>query len=405
MKHRVFGDLDRGAPLIGLAAIARMAFNSQSLAPLTQSLVERLARTPADASALLDLSTIQLISGQRENGLDLQSKALSQRRLYTRPPVEARPDALRVLALAAPGDFMANTPIEFLLENSDASLETLYILPGEPIGPVPDHDVAFVAVAESEANRPILARIAQSARAWPRPLLNAPGRIAALTRDGAWATLCGAPGLHMPLNLRIDRARLVAYTRRDLRGQAPCGGYPIIARPLGSHAGDGLTLIADAAALATFLDAQISAEFFVAPFIDYRSPDGLYRKYRIALIDGKPLPVHMAVSPRWMIHYLNGDMLANATNRADEARFMATFDEDFASRHAVALSAIAERTGLDYLLIDCGQMRDGLLLVFELGAAMIVHSMDPIDIFPYKQPAMQRVFTAFNAMLERAAGR
>jgi hypothetical protein len=405
MKHRVFGDLERGAPLIGLATIARMAFNNESLATLASGLVERLARTPADASALLDLSTIQLFSGQRDNGLDLQSKALKQRRLYSRAPPEATPNPLRVLALAAPGDFMANTPVEFLVESSGAILETLYVLPDEPIGPVPDHDVAFVAVAESEANRPILARIAQSARGWPRPLLNAPGRIAALTRDGAWATLCGAPGLHMPLNLRIDRMRLAAYTKRDLRGQAPCGGYPIIARPLGSHAGEGLTLIEDAAALAKFLDAQGGDEFFVAPFIDYRSPDGLYRKYRIALIDGKPLPVHMAVSPRWMIHYLNGDMIGNAANRADEARFMATFDEDFATRHAVALREIAERTGLDYLLIDCGQTREGQLLVFELGAAMIVHSMDPVDIFPYKLPAMQRIFTAFNAKLERAAGR
>ena len=37
---------------------------------------------------------------------------------------------LRVLALAAPGDLMANTPIEFLLENEDVVLDVLYVAAG-----------------------------------------------------------------------------------------------------------------------------------------------------------------------------------------------------------------------------------------------------------------------------------
>lgn len=34
---------------------------------------------------------------------------------------------------------------------------------------------------------------------------------------------------------------------------------------------------------------------------------------------------------------------------------------------------------------------------------MIVHSMDPPDLFPYKQRQMEKVFKAFQAMLHNAA--
>ena len=112
----------------------------------------------------------------------------------------------------------------------------------------------------------------------------------------------------------------------------------------------------------------------------------------------------MAISPRWMVHYLNADMLENAGNRAEEAHFMATFDDDFARRHRVALEQIHQRIGLDYFAIDCAETKDGRLLLFEADVAMIVHAMDPPELFAYKQPQMRKVFDAFQAMLHRRAG-
>ena len=63
------------------------------------------------------------------------------------------------------------------------------------------------------------------------------------------------------------------------------------------------------------------------------------------------------------------------------------------------LRAIARRIGLDYFAIDCGVMPDGRLVLFEADIAMIVHAMDPPDLFPYKAPQMRKVFDAFRAML------
>jgi hypothetical protein len=106
-----------------------------------------------------------------------------------------------------------------------------------------------------------------------------------------------------------------------------------------------------------------------------------------------------------MIHYLNADMRDSAARRAEEELFMANFDSDFSVRHKVAFNAIAQLSGLEYLPFDCGETFDGKLLVFETGTNMIVHSMDPADLFPYKQPQMEKVFDAFQEMLKKAAHR
>ena len=78
---------------------------------------------------------------------------------------------------------------------------------------------------------------------------------------------------------------------------------------------------------------------------------------------------------------------------------MANFSQGFAQRHKAALADIHRVSGLDYLGIDCGETLDGRVVVFEIGASMNVHAMDPVDIFPYKQPQMERIFTAFESML------
>jgi hypothetical protein len=91
--------------------------------------------------------------------------------------------------------------------------------------------------------------------------------------------------------------------------------------------------------------------------------------------------------------------------RQQEAEFMTGFDTGFGARHAEALRRIGARFGLDYLVIDCAEMPDGRLLVFEVDPGAVVHSMDPEDMFPYKHPAMRRVRQAFRALLARQAGR
>jgi hypothetical protein len=391
--------------LIGLPHLMEMAFRGADLQPLARGLIERAAHGPGDANALMDLSCIMRLTGQGELGQRIQDDALSLSRHYTLPATGT--ESLRVLTIMTPGTLMDNAPIEFLLQGSQLTLEMVYVDPAQGTLPekLPDHDVAYIGVSESEQTRTLLACLAQQAGLLPRPTLNDPHRILAVAREHAWRALQGIPGCVAPPASSVTRQMLERLSRGELSVAEllPAASFPIICRPHGSHAGHGLVKLADAHALAHHLAQDPSEHFYISPFVDYVSADGQYRKYRIAFVGGQAYPVHLAVSKRWMVHYLNGDMLDRPDNRAHEQSFMDAFAQDFGARHAQALAAIDERIGLDYFSIDCAELPDGRLLIFEVDSGAVVHAMDPLADFGYKRPHMLRVFHAFQALLARAA--
>jgi len=393
------------SPLLGVPPLMRMAFLKKDVAPLGIALLERAQANPTDANAYLDCSTYLQITGDRDVALRLQAEAIRMQQLYSLPAARSDLPGLRLLVIMGPGDLMSNMPVEFLLEDSDVSVDLLYLtLESDWPSVVPEHDVMLVALAESEANRPLLTRLTQFIEHWPRPVINRPERIAVLSRDGVCAALARIPGVDMPVTTRIDRATLAALGSGATPAAAvlPGDDFPLIVRPIGSHAGTNLEKMTTGLDIAGYLERVAGDDFYVSRFVDYSSADGQFRKYRIVLIDGVAFICHFAVSSHWMIHYLNAGMNESAAKRAEEAVVMAGFDAGFATRHAGALRAIDERMGMPYLGIDCAETPAGELLVFEADNAMIVHAMDPEDMYPYKKPVMQKVFDAFRRLLDDA---
>ena len=403
------GNSDRNASpdqskLIGLAPLMRKAFSGIDLKPLGSELIERIKEYPDDANAIMDLSTVLMLLGHRDSALATQMEALRLQPLYS---VEATlAPTIKLLALMTDGDLMANTPLAFLVENSDIALDLLYVGAGIPsLEELPEHDVMFIAVGEADEKYTLLHDLQEIALTWPRPVINLPERITYLGRDKACALLQSRDGISMPTSIRIDRQTLAEIGRneRELGSVLKGDDFPIIVRPLGSHAGQGLRKVTSSSEITAYLEEIPSEEFYVARFIDYRSEDGQFRKYRIILIDGKPFISHMGISSHWMIHYLNAGMAESAEKRAEEKRFMENFDSTFAPRHSIAFQEIYDRLGLDYVGIDCGETQDGKLLIFEVDSDMIVHAMDPIDLYPYKQATMKKLFDAFRELLIKAA--
>ncbi|MDA8363598.1 MAG: RimK family alpha-L-glutamate ligase [Gammaproteobacteria bacterium] len=392
-------------PLQGMAALMHALISGGDLGALGSGLIARVQRNPADANALMDLATMLQLAGKPDLALNAQQQALALSRLYRIVPADGRV-GIRVLALMAPGDLMSNTPLEFLVHGSDIQLEMLYLSPLLSLpAAVPDHDVLFVAIGESEHNQTLLRALTDALKEWPRPVINRPELIARLSRDQVSVLLNGIPGLVIPASVRVGRAALqqLACGAGGIGAMLGDGGFPVIIRPTDSHAGRGLAKIDDPGAIPAYLADLPQDHFCIARFVDYRGRDGLFRKFRIALIQGQPFACHMAVSDSWMIHYINAGMMESGEKRLEEERFMTGFDDGFARRHAAALHAIDERIGLDYLVIDCAETADGQLLVFEIDSSAVVHSMDPVDIFPYKQAPMRKVFQAFRGMLGQAA--
>ena len=399
--------VDDQQPLIGYLAMWRKLRSNADASALAAGLLDRAKRNVNAADSLMDLSWVLLATGHREMAASTEELALKLRQLY-RLPAASGPVGVRLLALMAPGDYFANTPLDYLIEGSDVALDLLFVGPALPFpDSLPDHDVLFVAVCESDQNLPLLRQIGALLTRHPGPTINAPGRIPFLARDRASALLRGAPGVAMPISVRVDRSALAQVGRqeRSLASIIEEGVYPVIVRPVGSHMGADLWKLDDAEAVTRYLHAISGREFYAARFVDYRSADGFFRKYRIALIDDSPFACHLAISETWMVNYMNAQMGQSAAKRNEEAQFMATFDQDFACRHAEALAAIHHRLQLDYVVIDCGETPDRRLLIFEVDSAAIIHATDPVELFPYKQPTMRKAFDAFRRMLASAMQR
>jgi hypothetical protein len=393
------------ADRIGFARLTTMAFNGIDLRPMRDEIMAKIAMGTVDAGEGLDLSLIAQLLGDKLMGLAVQDEVLAFHQLF-RSPCSLEKPKLQVLALAAAMDMGGNTPIEFLLEHSGIELQTLYVVDGiELPTPLPEHDVAIVIASDSEECREALRKIEGAASRWPRPLLNPPHLVGNLDRDKLHHLLHGIEGLDIPATEAASRTQLsgVAQASRPLADIADGLAFPIIIRPRGSHAGTGLAKIDDSGALDRYLAERPEVEFFVSRFVDYADGDGLFRKYRVVFVDGRPYACHMAIADRWDIWYLNAGMAFSDEKRAEEASFMRGFDEIFAVRHRHALAAMADRVGLDYFTVDCAVNKNGELLIFEADNTAVVHNMDSPELFPYKSRQMNKIFDAFAAMLSRHA--
>jgi hypothetical protein len=397
----------RRCTTISVARLFKTAFEGHDLKPLRAQLLARIEGDPLDAAALLDLSVVEQLLGNQAEGLRHQAQALRIQRLY-RPSWPTPPQALRVLALMAPGDLGNNTPIEFLLDASDVELYILYVVPGQPLpNPLPEHDIAIATPCESDQNRGVLREIQRLIPSWPCTVLNQPDRIMRSARERMHSLLGAVPELLMPATVRANRAVLeqMGHGSRASANLLSEAEFPLIVRPVDSHAGRSLAKLDEPSSIAAYLAGQQETEFFVSRFLDYRNSDGLFRKYRVMWIDRRAYPVHMAISEGWKVWYYNAGMANSEAKREEEARFMAEFDSGFARRHARALEAIADRIGLEYFGIDCAELPDGKLLVFEGGVDLAAHDMDRPDVYPYKSAHMQKLFAAFREMLNRKSVR
>ncbi len=396
-------DLTIKAPLsnslLGLARLMTAVFKGEDISPTASELLAKAQLD--DSNALLDLSVVLQLQGNKETALAIQQEALSQQQVFCLQP-DNKTSTIKLLVIYTHGDLMTNTPVEFLAQGGGFELQILYIADHLPLpSSLPEHDIAMVAISELDRNLNCLPRVEQFINTLNVPVLNQPASIARLSRDTVSRRLQGLAGIEMPLTVRASYQQLVDYPFSQLQEALNAKTtFPIIIRPIDSHAGKQLAKVNNQAELDEYLRHNPNDAYFIAPFVDYSNDEGMFKKYRIMVIQGKPYIAHMAISEHWMIHYLNAGMIENAEKRFAEAQEMGRFEQGFAIKHQQAFSTLAEHIGLDYFGIDCAQTQQGELLIFEACASLNVHSMDCEKTFPYKKVQMQKLFDAFEQMLQ-----
>ena len=172
-----------------------------------------------------------------------------------------------------------------------------------------------------------------------------------MSRAGTAALLQGLPDAVVPSHHEVGHGETLPIS------------FPVIIRPLGSHAGQKLQRLANADELEEYYTANWTVpRFTVAPFVDYRSGDGLWRKYRVIFVGGVPYPLHLAIHDDWAIWYYNARMQDCPVKQAEERRFLDGLQAAIPSCACLALQQIGQRIGLDYFGPPRLQMdRDALL--------------------------------------------
>jgi tetratricopeptide (TPR) repeat protein len=352
------------------------------------------AANPADAESLYWIGAVAQALGDDAAAQQAYARAAQIQPLIRRPAAKSPAD-FRVLALYAP--FAGNTPSSFLFKDTDFETDTLALLPsGTPQVTFPEEDIALVVNLISDADQAanVLPLAADLAARLGKRTINDPGRIMITTRDAIADLLLAMPGCRVPKVKRLKAGDNRSVAALEAALPFP---FPLLARPCGTHGGDDFEKIADGAALATFLAQRPDHDHYLIEYVDYRSADGHFRKYRFIFVGDHILPYHLAIGSDWKLHHDSTDMEDHVWMQQEEAAFLNDPATAFNIAHRAALRAIKDRIGLDFFGIDCGVDTAGDLVVFEVNASMLVHEGN--EKFPYKDPFVQKIRVAFHDML------
>jgi len=363
-----------------------------------ESFREAAALNPGDAESINWIGALKQTMGDIEGAQLAYAEAARIQPLIRRAAAKS-PAEFRVLMLYAP--FGGNMPTEYLFQDAFYDTDTLALFASrEYDGALLSQGVQLVVnlISDADQTEALLPVAADLVDRFGLPTLNDPRKIERTTRDAVASMLDGIPGSRIPKALRLKDG--TDHSPAALEALLPFS-FPVLARPVGTHGGDDFEKIEDCAALATFLSQRPDHDHYLIEYIDYRSGDGYFRKYRFVFVDGEILPYHLCIGSDWKLHHITTDMAHQKWMQQEEEGFLNAPATVFNPAHYQALQTIRERIGLEYCGIDCALDASGNLVVFEANASMLVHARN--EEFPYKTPAVRRIKLAFEAMLRKFA--
>ncbi len=314
-------------------------------------------------------------------------------------PYRGSGDPLRVLVLTSPhgGDMVSN------LFFDDRVVARMIAMPEAFAAgaPLPPHDLIFNGVGEPDATRTTLECAVTVVAASRAPVINDPRAVLQTSRETVMQRLADLPGVIAPRTTRyahadvsVERLLADAYT------------FPLLVRAAGFHGGEHFSLVATPGDLAPALAALPGDRVYTIAFADARGDDGWVRKYRVAFIDGRCYPIHLALAKQWKVHYFSAAMSDHAEHRAEERQFLDAMESVLGERGMRALADIARTLGLDYGGVDFGRTPSGDLIVFEANATMAVYPPSDDPRWDYRRASVDRAVAAVRAMIaERALRR
>jgi hypothetical protein len=181
--------------------------------------------------------------------------------------------------------------------------------------------------------------------------------------------------------------------------------FPVILRQAGTHTGKIVGLFGGLDEMEGALDG--GSDHIATEFVDFKSDDGFYRKYRVFFIGGHIVFRHMLVSDEWNVHARDRKrfMAERPELVAEEERMFAAPDGAFTPDVREVLKAVRQRIALDFFGMDFGIAADGRVVLFEANAAMNFFPFLADPQFAYVQRCMVPAQQALRELLGLAPAR
>jgi hypothetical protein len=253
-------------------------------------------------------------------------------------------------------------------------------------------------ITDADQNPRTLENLKKLLREYDGRVLNRPEAVLRSTRDHVAKILAGTPGLIAPKVIRLKNAKPdLAIQAVERAGMS----FPVIVRLAGTHTGHILGLFEKAEELRAALSG--TGDLIITEFADFRSGDGLYRKYRAFFFAQQVIFRHMLVSDEWSVHAR--DRMRFMAERpellAEEAALFARPEGALPAPVVKALESVRDRMPLDYFGMDFGIARDGRVVLFEANATMNFFPFLRDPRFDYVKACLEPAREAFHRMLGR----
>jgi hypothetical protein len=258
------------------------------------------------------------------------------------------------------------------------------------------YDCVLNLVTDADLHPKTLESLRKLLRNYRGRVINRPETVLRSTRDQVARRLAGTDGLRVPKVVRLRNPKPGAASKAAERAGL-C--YPVIVRHAGTHTGRIVGLAEGSQAL----DAAASGagEFIVIEFVDFRSPDGLYRKYRLWSFGGRTIFRHMVTTDNWNVHVservrfmLDRDELVE-----EEMRLLSKPEGAFPGPVHAAFNEARKRLGLDFFGMDFALDGTGGMVLFEANATMSFFPLEPHPRFAYLNCISEPARAAFREML------
>ncbi len=204
------------------------------------------------------------------------------------------------------------------------------------------------------------------------PFFNIPSNVMKTSREQIYQLLQGIEKLHVPKTIKIQ-----SKTSQEVHDLIKKEGfeYPVIFRQAGDHG--GISTIRVENETEQFYSFPLDGrDYYLTQFVEYVD-EGLYKKYRLMVIDGEVYLRHVKISEEWMVHHRNQIAYPEKLQKIVSKSFLSQIK----STIQPIVNEIHKRLQLDYFGIDCYIDKNMNLLIFEINPSMNIFNKAKKEIF------------------------